>query len=166
VKPAWLNVVLLQPEIPHNTGAIGRTCVCVGARLHLVRPLGFSLRQKDLVRAGLDYWPHLDVKVHAGWDAFLDAERPRGLMFASTKGVRSIYDHRFRHGDYVVFGSESAGLPPEFYERYRDDLRVIPMPGPHARSLNLANAASVVIYEAWRQTALGGRADASNSSML
>lgn len=146
-----LNVVLLHPEIPHNTGAIGRTCVCVGARLHLVKPLGFSLRQKDLLRAGLDYWPHLDVKTHDGWEGFLSAERPVRIAFLSTKGGRSIFDWRFRSGDYVVFGSESGGLPDGFYERYRNDLYSIPMPGPHGRSLNLANAASIVVYEAYRQ---------------
>jgi tRNA (cytidine/uridine-2'-O-)-methyltransferase len=146
-----MNVVLFQPEIPHNTGAIGRTCVCVGARLHLIKPLGFSLRQKDLVRAGLDYWPHLDVKLHNGWEAFVGAERPSRMIFLSTRGARSVYEHRFAAGDYAVFGSESAGLPQAFYERYRDDLYSIPMPGPHARSLNLANAASIVIYEAYRQ---------------
>jgi tRNA (cytidine/uridine-2'-O-)-methyltransferase len=146
-----LNVVLLHPEIPHNTGAIGRTCVCVGARLHLIKPLGFSLRQKDLVRAGLDYWDHLDVKVHDGWDGFVKDEAPVRMIFLSTKGGRSVYDWRFATGDYVVFGSESGGLPAGFYERYCDALYRIPMPGQHARSLNLANAASVVIYEAFRQ---------------
>jgi len=154
VKSVPLNVVLLHPEIPHNTGAIGRTCVCVGARLHLIRPLGFSLCQKDLARAGLDYWPHLDIRVHEGWDAFLGAERPARMLFLSTKGKRSVYDWRFAPADYVVFGSESGGLPPEFYERYREDLRAIPMPGEHARSLNLANAASIVVYEAFRQMGL------------
>jgi tRNA (cytidine/uridine-2'-O-)-methyltransferase len=152
-----LNIVLLHPEIPHNTGATGRTCVCVGARLHLVRPLGFSLRQRDLVRAGLDYWPHLDVKVHDGWDGFLKEENPARMIFLSTRGGRSVYGWRFEPGDYVVFGSESGGLPDGFYERYRDDLYRIPMPGPHARSLNLANAASIVIYEAFRQLGSGER---------
>lgn len=146
-----LNVVLLHPEIPHNTGAIGRTCVCVGARLHLVKPLGFSLREKDLLRAGLDYWPHLDVKTHDGWDGFLQAEKPARIIFLSTRGARSIYEWRFEPGDYVVFGSESGGLPEGFYERYSNDLCSIPMPGTHARSLNLANAASIVVYEAYRQ---------------
>jgi tRNA (cytidine/uridine-2'-O-)-methyltransferase len=116
-----------------------------------VKPLGFSLRQKDLARAGLDYWPHLDVKVHDGWDAFVASERPKRMIFLSTKGKRSVYDHSFLPGDYTVFGSESGGLPAEFYERYRDALYSIPMPGLHARSLNLANAASIVIYEAYRQ---------------
>lgn len=150
-----LNVVLLHPEIPHNTGAIGRTCVCVGARLHLVRPLGFSLRQKDLVRAGLDYWPNLDVRVHDGWDEFVAAESPSQTIFLSTRGKRSIYDYRFAAGDYVVFGSESGGLPADFYKTYGESLYSIPMPGVHARSLNLANAASVVVYEAYRQGCCG-----------
>ena len=148
-----LNIVLFQPEIPHNTGAVGRTCVCLGVRLHLIKPLGFSLRQKDLVRAGLDYWPHLDIKVHDGWEAFVGVERPGRMIFLSTRGKRSVYGHRFATGDYVVFGSESGGLPAEFHERYREALYTIPMPGAQARSLNLANAASVVMYEAYRQTA-------------
>lgn len=146
-----LNVVLMKPEIPHNTGAIGRLCVGLDIRLHLVRPLGFTLYSGRVKRAGLDYWEHVRLSVHDDWEQFLCAEQPQRLFFASTRGTRTHYECRFRQGDYLVFGSESSGLPEAFYEERRDQLYRIPMPGPHARSLNLANAVSVVVYEAYRQ---------------
>jgi tRNA (cytidine/uridine-2'-O-)-methyltransferase len=146
-----INVVLYTPEIPHNTGAIGRLCVGLDARLHLVEPLGFRLSARQLKRAGLDYWSHVRLSVHAGWDAFLATEAPQRILFASVRGTRSCFDCSFRPGDYLVFGSETAGLPEPFYERYADRLFRIPMPGPRARSINLANAVSVVLYEAYRQ---------------
>ncbi len=146
------HVVLVAPEIPQNTGTIGRLCVCTGARLHLVKPLGFLLDEASVRRAGLDYWPHLDLRVHEDWDAFLADAKPERMLFASTKGGRSLYGFKFRPGDFLVFGNEGHGLPDAFYERYGDGLYVIPMPGAHARSHNLANAASIVLYEALRQT--------------
>ena len=133
-----IRIVLLRPEIPHNT-------------LHLVRPLGFALTSAWVRRTGMDYWTHLDLHLHDNWDAFLETARPVRLFFASTRGTRSLYDCRFAAGDALVFGNESSGLPEAFYARYRDDLFRIPMPGPHARSLNLANAAAVAAYEALRQ---------------
>ena len=150
-----MHVVLVHPEIPHNTGAVGRLCVGLGFPLHLVRPLGFALDERRIRRAGLDYWQHLDARPHDNWDAFLETARPSCLFFASTRGTRSLYDCRFAENDALVFGSESVGLPPDFYERYRDALFRIPMPGPHARSLNLSNAVAVSVYEAWRQMNLG-----------
>ncbi len=149
------HIVLVAPEIPQNTGTIGRLCVCTDARLHLVRPLAFSLDEARIRRAGLDYWPHLDLHVHDTWDDFLAAARPARLFFCTTKTSRSLYDVRFAEGDALVFGNESSGLPPPFYERYRDDLLTIPMPGAHARSHNLANAVSIVLYEALRQVRWG-----------
>jgi tRNA (cytidine/uridine-2'-O-)-methyltransferase len=146
-----LNVVLVEPQIPHNTGAIGRLCVGLGAALHLVRPLGFILDHRAIRRAGLDYWANLDVTVHDDWDAFLAACQPPRLFFASTKGQRGLYDCHFSAGDFLVFGNEGSGLPPDFYTRYADSLLRIPMPGQHARSINLANAAAIVMYEAYRQ---------------
>lgn len=147
------HIVLVAPEIPQNTGTIGRLCVCTGARLHLVKPLGFLLDEAHIRRAGLDYWKFLDLKVHDTWDAFLaEAGAAARLHFASTKGGVSIYETAFTSGDYLVFGNESGGLPPAFYDRYRENLRIIPMPGEHARSHNLANAVSIVLYEALRQT--------------
>ena len=149
------SIVLVRPEIPHNTGAIGRLCVGLGVPLHLVRPLGFCLDDRSIARAGLDYWPHLDVTVHDTWEDYLEAVRPERLMLLSTHGEKSLYDCGFREGDALVFGNESSGLPETFYGRYRDSLFRIPMPGEHARSINLANAVSIAAYECFRQIGLG-----------
>ena len=146
-----INIVLVEPEIPHNTGAIGRLCVGLGARLHLVEPMGFFINDAYVRRCGLDYWPHLSLTVHRSWEAFADAERPGDLVLFSTRGTRTLYDCAFRAGVYLVFGSESRGFPAALYERYASCLCRIPMPGAHARSINLANAASVAAYEAYRQ---------------
>lgn len=147
-----LQLVLVHPEIPQNTGAIGRLCVGLDWPLHLIRPLGFALTSAWVKRAGMDYWPHLELHIHDSWNAFLADVRPQRLHFASTRGARTLFDCRFAAGDALVFGNESAGLPEAFYEQYRADLFRIPMPGPHSRSLNLANAAAVAAYEALRQT--------------
>ena len=148
------SIVLLRPEIPHNTGAIGRLCVGLGVALHLVRPLGFALDERSISRAGLDYWSHLDVTVHDTWDDYLSAVRPKRLHFLSTHGEKPLYDCRFESGDALVFGNESSGLPKDFYVRYKDLLFRIPMPGEHARSINLANAVSIAAYECYRQLTL------------
>jgi tRNA (cytidine/uridine-2'-O-)-methyltransferase len=145
------QVVLVAPEIPQNTGTIGRLCVCTDTPLHLVRPLAFSLDEARIRRAGLDYWPHLDLHVHDSWDDFLRAAAPHRLWFCTTKTNRSLYEVQFAPGDTLVFGNETSGLPPPFYERYRDALVTIPMPGAHARSHNLANAVAIVLYEGLRQ---------------
>ena len=150
-----LNIVLVQPDIPHNTGAIGRLCVGLDARLHLIEPLGFFIDDAAVQRCGLDYWPHVRLARHRSWDEFLAAERPESLFFFSTRGTRSLYELRLPPGAYLVFGSEKRGLPPEFYETYRDRLCRIPMPGPDARSINLANAVAIAAYEACRQQAAG-----------
>ena len=146
-----LHIVLIHPEIPHNTGAIGRVCVGLGCPLHLIRPLGFHLSEQYIKRAGLDYWDHLHLSLHDNWQAFLDEIKPNRVFFLSTRGKRSLYESRFEAGDALAFGSESCGLPPDFYERYEDRLFKIPMPGEHARSINLANAVSIAAYEAYRQ---------------
>ena len=148
---AKFSVVLVRPEIPHNTGAIGRLCVGLGAPLHLVRPLGFRLDDKSIARAGLDYWPHLDVTIHDTWEDYLASAKPRRFLMLSTHGERSLYDCCFEPGDALVFGNESSGLPKDFYARYRPSLFRIPMPGEHARSINLANAVSIAAYECYRQ---------------
>ena len=150
MKPSF-SIVLVRPEIPHNTGAIGRLCVGLGVPLHLIRPLGFHLDDQSVARAGLDYWPFLDLTVHDTWDDYLAAERPERHFFLSTHGEKSLYDASFSAGDALVFGCESAGLPKELYERYRESLFRIPMPGEHARSINLANAVSIAAYECYRQ---------------
>lgn len=146
-----LHIVLVKPEIPHNTGAIGRVCVGLDCPLHLIRPLGFRLTEQHLRRAGMDYWEHLRLNVHDSWEAFLAAANPQRLFFLSTRGERSLYACSFLPGDALVFGNEGHGLPEAFYERYRERLFRIPMPGPHARSINLANAVSITAYEAYRQ---------------
>lgn len=146
------NIVLVAPEIPQNTGTIGRLCVCTDASLHLIRPLGFSLDEAHLRRAGLDYWPYLNLDVYENWDDFLDRAQPGRMIFCSTKTERSLYDYRFQEGDWLVFGNEGHGLPVEFYDRYRNKLFTIPMPGVHCRSHNLANSAAIALYEGLRQT--------------
>ena len=150
-----LHIVLVHPEIPHNTGAIGRLCVGLDCPLHLIRPLGFALTSAWVKRAGMDYWPHLDLHLHDDWQTFLEHTQPARLLLASTRGDRSLYDCHFAAGDAIVFGNESSGLPEPFYARYRESLFRIPMPGPHARSLNLANAVAVAAYEALRQLTTG-----------
>ncbi len=146
-----LHLVLVCPEIPHNTGAIGRLCVGLGCQLHLIRPLGFRLDAPTIRRTGLDYWPHLHLSVHDTWAAYLEQVVPERLFLLSTQGTRSLYDCRFEAGDALVFGSESAGLPKALHEQYPDARYRIPMPGTHARSINLANAVAIAAYEAYRQ---------------
>ena len=158
-----LNVVLVLPEIPQNTGAIGRLCVCLDATLHLIKPLGFQLDEKSLRRAGLDYWQHLDKKIHDSWKTFLSSEQPQRMFFSSTKGAKPYFEFCFKLGDYLIFGSESKGFPNEFYNCYSDHLYLIPMPGKNARSHNLANAVSIVVYEAFRQIQLSTEVSSSNS---
>ena len=145
------NITLFQPEIPQNTGSIGRLCVSTDCKLHLIEPLGFSLEDKYLKRAGMDYWNKLDYTVYPDWEKFLQLNPNAVLHFFSTHGDTSFYDVRYNQGDYLVFGRESAGLPQEFYEKYRERMRIIPMPGKFYRSLNLANSVSIALYEAMRQ---------------
>ncbi len=146
------HVVLVAPEIPQNTGTIGRLCVNADAHLHLIEPLGFLIDDTHLRRAGLDYWPHLKWNLWKSWDAFLEGARPGRLVFLTSKTQQSIYGLRIQPGDFFVFGNEQHGLPPEFHERYKTQLFTIPMPGEHARCHNLANAASIALYEGLRQT--------------
>ncbi len=148
-----LHVVLLEPQIPHNTGAIGRLCVGLDARLHLIEPLGFSLDEKAVRRSGLDYWPHLDLHVYTSWSHFYNENQPQQIHFLSTRGQISLYEVNFTPPCWLVFGNETRGLPPHFYREFEQDLYKIPQPGLHARSINLANAASIAMYEAYRQIA-------------
>ncbi len=151
MKNPLLHIVLVEPLIPHNTGAIGRICVGIDARLHLIEPCGFSLSDKAVRRSGLDYWPFLDLHTYPDWEDFLAQNAPEPLYFLSTKGKRSLYETAFSPPVWLVFGNEARGLPPPFYDCYADRLYTIPMPGQHARSMNLANAAAVSVYEAYRQ---------------
>jgi tRNA (cytidine/uridine-2'-O-)-methyltransferase len=149
-----LKVVLYQPEIPQNTGNIARTCVAVGAQLHLIRPLGFVWGQTQLKRAGLDYWEHLEYTLHDSWADFLTTLPLNSRLWAfSSKGERLYSEVPYQADDYLLFGPESRGLPAEVLEQF--STVTIPMPGPGARSLNLAVAVGIGIYEALRQTGFG-----------
>ena len=150
-KGLTVDIVLLHPEIPHNTGAIGRLCVGLGWPLILIRPLGFALDERHIRRAGLDYWPHLDLSLYDSFDDYLADRRPDSLCFLSTKARRSLYETPLSPAGALVFGCESSGLPPDYYTRYANDLAQIPMPGPHARSINLANSVAIAAYEAFRR---------------
>ncbi len=143
------NVVLVEPEIPPNTGNIGRLCLATGSTLHLVKPLGFSLDDRELKRAGLDYWPEVQVRL---WDSLAElqaAESQQRFFFLTTKSKRAYYDVRFRAGDFLVFGRETKGLPEGVLAAHAEDLLTIPMRG--TRSLNLATAVGIVLFEAVRQ---------------
>ena len=151
---AILHVVLYQPQIPQNTGNIARTCAAVGAELHLVEPLGFSVTDSAVRRAGLDYWPEVTVHRHAGLDPVLaNAAAPPGqLVLLSTHGAKPYTEFRYRRGAYLLFGNETAGLPTGLRARYAAATARIPM-RTGLRSLNLGNAVAVVVYEALRQLA-------------
>lgn len=155
-----LHVILHQPEIPPNTGAVGRTCVAVGAKLWLVRPLGFRIDEKTRRRAGLDYWEFLEWEVVDRWEQVEDRLGERRFWFFSKSGSRSIWDIRFAAGDAMVFGSETSGLPPSMLARYADKLLRIPI-RPQVRSLNLSNSVAIAAYEACRQMEVGTPPDAS-----
>lgn len=151
-----IDVVLHAPEIPPNTGNVIRLAANTGARLHLIEPLGFSMDDRQLKRAGLDYHELASVTVHAGWDAFLAAHGSRRMFALTTRARRSVYDARFRPADVLVFGSETAGLPQEVLAGFDPELRLrLPM-RPGNRSLNLSNAVAVVVFEAWRQLEFSG----------
>ena len=147
-----LNVVLYSPEIPQNTGNIGRTCWLTGCRLHLIRPLGFGLSEKGIRRAGLDYWKKLDVQVHESLEAFLRSASTDRIFPATTKAGKRYTEASFKKGDYIIFGRESSGLPDMLLSRFAANAVRIPMRPDTDRSLNLSNAAAVIIYEALRQT--------------
>lgn len=150
------HVVLHEPEIPNNTGNIGRTCVATGCRLHLIHPLGFDTSEKACRRAGLDYWPRLDHAEHASWEAYLASARPERLWLFTARADTCAFDARFEAGDHLVFGKESSGLPERLLRRYADRLLALPM-APGERSLNVATAVCAVVYEGIRQLRLAGR---------
>ena len=145
-----INIVLLEPEIPANTGNIGRTCVATGTRLHLIEPLGFSLSEKALKRAGMDYLPDLDVTTYVDYEDFLARNPGAQIFFATTKGRHIYSDASYPDGCYIMFGKESAGIPEEILKAHPDTCVRIPMIG-ETRSLNLSNSVAVVLYEALRQ---------------
>lgn len=145
-----MNIVLFEPEIHSNTGNIARTCAITGARLHLIKPLGFSLDDKYLKRAGLDYWEYLDLSIYENYIEFLEKNKEARLYFYSTKGEVSYTDKKYQEEDYLVFGPETRGLPLEMMKPHWENVCKIPM-GEKFRSLNLSNAVAIVLYEALRQ---------------
>ncbi len=145
-----LNIVLVEPEIPQNTGNIARTCAATRSRLHLVKPLGFDISDRAVKRAGLDYWGMVDLTVYESLDDLFARAAPQELWLATTKAPRPYTEARFRDGCWLFFGKETAGLPRSFREAYRDRCIRIPM-RPDARSLNLSNSAAIITYEALRQ---------------
>ncbi len=152
------RIVLVEPEIPPNTGNVIRLAANTGCALHLIEPLGFSMDDKLMRRAGLDYHEYAEVKRHASWQAFMDSEQPdRARMFAlTTRGSGHAHDQAFRPGDWFVFGSESRGLAPELREAFAPAQRIrLPMRAGQ-RSLNLSNAVAVTVFEAWRQNGFAG----------
>ena len=149
-----IHVVLVQPEIHWNTGNAGRSCLAAGAALHLIKPLGFSLEEREVKRAGLDYWEHVDPRVWPDWTAF-ERELPElgEPWFFSTKATRLLWDAPLGASNDVVliFGRETGGLPPELHEGYRDRFVGIPILSPHVRSLNLSTSVGVALFEVLRQ---------------
>ena len=147
---AALNIVLFEPEIPQNTGNIGRTCVATNTRLHLIEPLGFSLSEKALKRAGMDYWNELDVTTYVNWADFCEKNPGAKIYYATTKAKHVYSEVNYEPDCYIVFGKESAGIPEEILKENPDTCVRIPMMG-ETRSLNLSNSVAIVLYEALRQ---------------
>lgn len=148
------NIVLVEPEIPPNAGSIARLCGATDSILHFVEPLGFSTDDKHLKRAGLDYWEFVKIVFWKNFDEFLQAQNESRLYFLSKKVSRSYTEINYQPGDYLVFGKETKGLPEEILQYYSDRCCTIPMSNPNIRSINLAMAAAVVLYEALRQQTL------------
>ena len=153
-----LNVVLHEPEIPQNCGNIARTCAATGARLHLIRPLGFDISEKAVRRAGLDYWHLVDVRVYDNLEDFFQKNDVRKLWCLSTKAPRCYTEADFTEDCYLLFGKETKGLPEDFLEAHREECVRIPM-RTEARSLNLSNAVAITVFEALRQTGFQGLLD-------
>ena len=147
---AKLNIVLYEPEIPANTGNIGRTCVATGSVLHLIEPLGFKINDKMLKRAGLDYWDKLDVRTYVNFEDFLAKNPGAKIYMATTKSKQTYTDVEYEDGCYIMFGKESAGIPEEILMEHKDNCVRIPMIN-EIRSLNLSNSVAIVLYEALRQ---------------
>lgn len=149
-----INVVMVEPEIPQNTGNIARTCASIGAKLHLVHPLGFSIKDKYLKRAGLDYWDKLEIEEHKSLESFLEKYNPENsnMYFASTKSKQSYTDIDYSKFDevFILFGKETKGLPEDLLQKYMDNCIRIPM-RENLRSLNLSNSVAIIVYEILRQ---------------
>ena len=150
-----INIVLHEPEIPANTGNIGRSCVATGSVLHLIKPLGFSISDKMLKRAGLDYWDKLDVRIYEDFEDFLDKNPRARIYMATTKARKTYADVSYEDGAFIMFGKETAGIPEEILLDYPETSVRIPMVKDN-RSLNLSNAVSIILYEALRQQGFSG----------
>lgn len=147
-----INIVLYQPEIPPNTGNIARSCAITGIKLHLIKPLGFSIDDKHVKRAGLDYWHLVDLEIHESLACFLSKYGEENLFFSSTKATTYYHEVTYTENCFIVFGNETSGLPLEIHERYASERIKIPMlQNEAARSLNLSNSAAIIMYEALRQ---------------
>lgn len=150
-----MQIVLHQPEIPANTGNIGRTCVATGTQLHLIEPLGFKLDEKAIKRAGMDYWEHLDVHTYVNYEDFVQKNPGAKIWYATTKAKKCYTEVAFGPNDFIMFGKESAGIPEEILVDNEETCIRIPMCG-EIRSLNLSNSVAIVLYEALRQNGFGG----------
>lgn len=146
-----LNIVLVHPEIPNNTGNIGRLCLGGNARLHLVKPFGFEIDDSRLKRAGLDYWRHIDLHIYESFDDFMEVNQPKSLALMSSHGSKTYTEIPFKENTYLIFGKESSGLDQELLESYKEHTYSIPLLSDRIRSLNLANAVAITLYEANRQ---------------
>jgi len=151
------NIVLVEPEIPPNTGNIARTCAATGARLHLIKPLGYSIEDKYLKRAGLDYWKYVDLRIHNSLKDFMEENAEEEMFFSTTKGNILYTDVLYNNNCYILFGKETAGLPKRLLNTYPERSIRIPMnKETEERSLNLANSVNIILYEALRQTGFKG----------
>lgn len=145
------NIVLIEPEIPNNTGNIGRLALASGSKLHLVKPFGFELNDKRLKRAGLDYWPHISLFIYENMDEFFSLHNDKRMVFFSSHGTKDYLSIDYEDELFLVFGKESVGLPKELTEKNLDHLYTIPLYSEHIRSLNLANSVGIAVYEGLRQ---------------
>jgi len=146
-----LNIVLFQPEIPQNTGNIGRTCVLTDCKLHLIKPLGFSLDEKQLKRAGLDYWPYLELEIHESYEALREKYKEATFYYSTTKSSKFYSEVEFKKGDFIIFGRESSGLPDSVRDSDPERCIRVPMINSTSRSLNISNTVAIMTYEALRQ---------------
>jgi tRNA (cytidine/uridine-2'-O-)-methyltransferase len=150
------NIVLYQPEIPQNTGNIGRTCVLTNSKLHLIKPLGFEINDKQLKRSGLDYWKYLDVAYYESFEQFYEINKDKTIYLSTTKATKNHSEVSYKKGDFIMFGRESSGVPSAVRELFVDTSIKIPMVETSDRSLNLSNSASIIVYEALRQIGFPG----------
>ncbi|SHJ98609.1 tRNA (cytidine/uridine-2'-O-)-methyltransferase [Hathewaya proteolytica DSM 3090] len=146
-----LNIVLFQPEIPQNTGNIGRTCVLTDCKLHIIKPMGFNIDEKSVRRAGLDYWSQLQYSIYESYEELREKYKQSNFYFCTTKGNKYYNEVKFNEGDFLVFGRESSGLPPYIREENKENCIKVPMINTTTRSLNLSNTVSIIAYEALRQ---------------